>query len=370
MPDEPAWFDEGPFLREAGAQSLKTETTYRSGLRLFADWLQHYRRAGYSKDEAWPLLPDRLTTDIVLDYRNWLLSNRSRATVTTYMAALLGYLNYLDGHDHLPDSVQLGKLQRQLARRQVERSQSETVIDLDVARQQIPKIIEYYDTLPLPPENDKYNRRLTLLRNRAIVKTLYSTAARISEVVSLNRTNVNNGRSSYATISGKGNRGRTLHFRRYALEAIVAYLAERTDNNPALFVSHSRNSLSARLTITSVHNMVKKAVRAMDLHESLSAHDFRHYRATQLLRAGMPLEVVQEFLGHADITTTRNIYAPVLGVQVVTEWLDNLDVTPDKALSDADAAMGESEFGESAFGQAAFGQGAIGRHLPLDELDL
>ncbi len=48
----------------------------------------------------------------------------------------------------------------------------------------------------------------------------------------------------------------------------------------------------------------------------------------------MPLEVVQEFLGHADVTTTRNIYAPVLGVQVVTEWLDNLDVTPKEALQD------------------------------------
>jgi hypothetical protein len=46
----------------------------------------------------------------------------------------------------------------------------------------------------------------------------------------------------------------------------------------------------------------------------------------------MPLEVVQEFLGHADVTTTRNIYAPVLGVQVVTEWLDNLDVAPGDAL--------------------------------------
>jgi site-specific recombinase XerD len=115
---------------------------------------------------------------------------------------------------------------------------------------------------------------------------------------------------------------------------VTAYLAERTDTNPALFVSHSRNSANARLSITSVHKVVKRAVNAEKLHNSLSAHDFRHYRATQLLRAGMPLEVVQEFLGHADVTTTRNIYAPVLGVQVVTEWLDNLDVTPKEALQD------------------------------------
>lgn len=334
LPEGLTWADEDAFLREAGAQSLKTETTYRSGLRLFADWLQHYRKAGYSKTDVWPLKPDRLTTDLILDYRNWLLANRSRATVTTYMAAITGYLNFLDGHDRLPDSVQLGKLQRQMARRQIERNQAESVIDLDIARQDVPRIIAYYDSLPLPPENDAYNRRLSLLRDRAIVKMLYSTAARISEVVSLNRANVGNGRAAYATIIGKGNKGRTLHIRAYAREAVVAYLAERRDANPALFVSHSRNSTSARLSITSVHKVVKRAVNALHLHESLSAHDFRHYRATQLLRAGMPLEVVQEFLGHADVTTTRNIYAPVLGVQVVTEWLDNLDVAPKEALND------------------------------------
>jgi site-specific recombinase XerD len=162
---------------------------------------------------------------------------------------------------------------------------------------------------------------------------LYSTAARISEIVSLNRANVGNGRAAYATIIGKGNKGRTLHIRSYARDAVVAYLSQRGDANPALFVSHSRNSTNARLSITSVHNIVKRAVHALGLHEGISAHDFRHYRATQLLRAGMPLEVVQEFLGHADVTTTRNIYAPVLGVQVVTEWLDNLDVAPRDALT-------------------------------------
>lgn len=339
VPDGLAWINQDSFLREAGAKSLKTESTYRSGLRLFADWLQHYQKSGYTKKDTWPLDPDRLTTDVVLDYRNWLVANRSKATVTTYMASIIGYLNFLDGYDNLPASVQLGKLQRQIARRQIDRNQAENVVDLDLARQDIPKIIAYYDSLPLPQENDRYNRRLSLLRNRAIVRMLYSTAARISEVVSLNRANVGNGRAEYAMIVGKGNKGRTLHIRSYARAAVVAYLTERRDSNPALFVSHSRNSTSARLSITTVHNVVKRAVNGLHLHESLSAHDFRHYRATQLLRAGMPLEVVQEFLGHADVTTTRNIYAPVLGVQVVTEWLDNLDVTPDDALKNPESPL-------------------------------
>ena len=143
---------------------------------------------------------------------------------------------------------------------------------------------------------------------------------------------MNNGRSDYAAITGKGNKPRTIHFRDYAQKSIQAYLLERIDGNPALFVAHSRNAKSARLSITSAHNVVKKAVNALHLHPSLSAHDFRHYRATQLLREGMPLEVVQEFLGHSDISTTRNIYAPVLGVHVVSEWLDNVDKSPKQAV--------------------------------------
>jgi len=328
LPPEPAWIHQNSFLLEAGAQSWKTESTYRSGLRLFADWLQHYGRSGYSKEDGWPLSPANLSTAVILNFRNWLLANRSRATATTYMSAILGYLNYLDGQDRLPAAVQLGKLQRQIARRQVERNQAATVIDLDAARQAVPGIVTYYDALPLPAQNDPYNRRLSLLRDRALVKTLYSTAARISEVTALNRSNVDNGRAPYAMVTGKGGKPRTIHVRDYARAAIRAYLAERTDNNPALFVSHSRNAQNARLSITSVHKVVKKAVAALDLHDSLSAHDFRHFRATQLLREGMPLEVVQEFLGHADVSTTRNIYAPVLGVQVVSEWLDNVDVAP------------------------------------------
>jgi integrase/recombinase XerD len=332
VPDAPSWLQATTYLMEAGTASVQTEATYRSGLRLFADWLQQFGHDGYTLEDAWPLDPARLTTATLLAFRAWLLNNRSRATATTYMAAISGYLNYLDGQNLLPAAVQLGKLQRQLARRQVERNPAENVLDLDDARAAIPEIVAYYDRQPLPPAGDPYDRRLVVLRNRALVHTLYSTAARISEVVALNRNNVDQGRGRHASIMGKGGKPRTIHVRAYARQAIQAYLAARTDNNPALFVAHSRNASSARLSVTAAHNVVKQAVKALGLHGSLSAHDFRHFRATQLLREGMPLEVVQEFLGHADISTTRGIYAPVLGVHVVEEWLDNLDVAPGEAV--------------------------------------
>lgn len=336
LPEAPAWLGESSFLLEAGAQSVKTETTYRSGLRLFADWLQHFAKRNYHKDDNWPLNPAALDTAVILNFRTWLLANRSRATVTTYMAAVIGYLYFLDGQNRLPAEVQLGKLQQQMSRRQVDRHRAEAVIDLDVARQAVPQIVSYYNQLPLPGKNDAYNRRLTRLRDRALVNVLYSTAARLHEIVRLNRSNVDHGRAEYVAISGKGGRARTIHLRDYARAALRSYLSERQDNNPALFVAHSRNANNARLSATSVHAVIKRAVKALELHEGLSAHDFRHFRATQLLRAGMPLEVVQEFLGHVDIATTRGIYAPVLGIHVVSDWLDNVDVAPNEAGANSD----------------------------------
>lgn len=332
-PDAPAWINQSSFLLEAGSRSFKTETTYRSGLRLLADWVQHFGFDGYELEEHWPLSPQKLSTATILSFRNWLLANRSQATTTTYIAAIVGYLNFLDGLNQLPDAVQLGKLQRQLTRRQIDRNQAENVIDLDAARQSIPQIIKYYNDLPLPAREEKYGRRLSLLRNRALVSVLYSTAARLSEVISLNRTNVDQGRAKHTMVIGKGRKPRAIYIQRYARQAISSYLSERTDSNPALFVAHSRNAKNARLSTTSAHNVVKKAVKALNLHKGLSAHDFRHYRATQLLREGMPIEVVQEFLGHSDISTTRGIYAPVLGVQIVSEWLENVDVSPEEAES-------------------------------------
>lgn len=347
LPKTAAWFMQENYLLEVATDSLKTETTYRSGLRLFADWVQLFNKEQYTLKTAWPLYPDHLTTATVLEFRVWLAANRSIATVTTYMAAVTGYLEFIDGMDLLPEAVQLGKLQRQMKRRQIMRNISETVVNLEYARESVPQIVNYFDALPLPETNDKRDHRLALLRNRALMHTLYSTAARISEVAKLNRQHVDYGRAKHVRVTGKGNKTRTLHLREYARQAIQAYLQERQDTNPALFVAHSNNTSETRLSITSIHLVVKSAVTKLGLHQSLSAHDFRHYRATQLLKAGMPIEVIQEYLGHADISTTRTIYAPLLGVEIVDEWLGNFDVTPKEASKSISTSFGDEQHRQS-----------------------
>lgn len=308
----------------------RTERTYRIGLRVLADWLQGLHDE-YAEDDVWPLSLDPLTTTTVLDFRAWLLNNRSKATASTYLAAVTGFLYYLDGRDELPEGVELGKLAGQLRRRSSVPSRSETVASHDEDRQWlIPAIVHYFNDLPLPPENDAYNRRLTILRDRALVHTLYSTAARLSEVLSLDRSSVGHGRSKRAIITGKGDKQRTIHLLDNARRAIRAYLGERAllgDRAAPLFVSFSRRSSGSRLSTTAAYLVIRNAVvaivgkeEAKDIH--LSPHDFRHFRATQLLRDEVPLEVIQELLGHADISTTRSVYAPVLGAQKIQEHLE------------------------------------------------
>lgn len=325
-PDEAfPWLYAADFLREAGASSARTEKTYTTALRLLADWVQHHRRGDYTVKQKWPLDPAGLTTEMVVGFNGWLMVKRSMRTARTYIAGILGYLNHLDARDLLPAGIQLGKLNHHLKRSQKTPNQASEVVELDQARRDMPLIVDYYRKLPLPPENDSYNRRLSLLRDRALVAVMYATAMRVSEVVNIRRSQVAGSRKTFV-ISGKGESTRTIHLRdEYAQQAISAYLAERTDEGPYLFVAHSRRANGARLSTVSAEKVVKKAVKALGLDPRLSAHDFRHYKATELLREDVPLAVVQEYLGHRDVSTTRAVYAPVLGEERVGEWLDNVD---------------------------------------------
>lgn len=320
--DDFAFLLQDEFMVEMAAKSQRTADTYRSGLRLFADWLAVHS-SGYTVAHEWPLNPIRVSTTDVMGFRTWLMKHRASGTTVTYVSAVVSYLVFLESREVMPPNVDLTKLQRQIRWRRTNQQNAKNVVELDVARRfGIPAILEYFRQLEIP-EPDSYGRRLGALRDRALIETLYSTAGRISEVAALNVSQVDKGQTE-VTIIGKGGHPRTIHFLPRARAAIDAYLAERDDGGRPLFISHSRNSNGQRLSTTSIHNTIKFVVAEMDLDSKLSAHDFRHYRATTLLREGMPLEAVQEYLGHHDISTTRSIYAPVLGAGLVSDWLRKL----------------------------------------------
>lgn len=202
---------------------------------------------------------------------------------------------------------------RRLLRRRVPRAEYPHVDPSDL----IPEVVTYYDKQALP---DIGAARLIVPRNRALLHTLDATGLRAAECVSLRRAQVADGQDE-ARVRGKGHKSRAVYFADDARTAIAAYLAVRRDDNPYLFISHGRGPAAgvprrpAPLTTAQVYNIVRDAARAVgapDVHP----HTLRHHRASRWLTDGMPLEMVQELLGHASIVVTRTVYAHYLGSAV------------------------------------------------------
>lgn len=145
-------------------------------------------------------------------------------------------------------------------------------------------------------------------RDRAMLELLYATGVRVTELVSLDMSNLNlDPRSPYVRCVGKGAKERSIPIHDHALEALVNYLEEgrpllvRERNEPALFV----NRRGERLTRQGFWLILKGYARSANLSKEITPHTLRHSFATHMLRGGMPLRNVQEMLGHANISTTQ-----------------------------------------------------------------
>ena len=144
------------------------------------------------------------------------------------------------------------------------------------------------------------------LRDLALLDLLASTGMRVGELVRLNRADLNL-LERQCVVFGKGNKERFVYFNARAKIHIEAYLRERTDSNPALFVS--LNAPYRRLQISGVERRLKVLGRSADI-ERVHPHKFRRTLATMAIDKGMPIEQVQKLLGHVRIDTTLH-YAMV-----------------------------------------------------------
>jgi integrase/recombinase XerD len=149
------------------------------------------------------------------------------------------------------------------------------------------------------------------LRDRAIVELLYASGLRISELANARLENFN-AEERIVRVTGKGNKMRLVPVGRKACEALAAYLSSE---RPILVKRRSGSEifLSARggkLTTARIWQIVKKHARHSGLEKNIYPHLLRHSFATHLLGNGADLRIIQEMLGHADISTTQ-IYTHV-----------------------------------------------------------
>jgi site-specific recombinase XerD len=152
---------------------------------------------------------------------------------------------------------------------------------------------------------------LKMLRDKAILETLFSTGLRVSELVALSRfTDID---SDQVAVRGKGEKMRVVFFSEDAKSAIKAYLKERADSSNSLFISHSKINKKDNyepLTTRSVERTVREYAVWCGISKKLTPHVLRHSFATTLLGNGADLRAVQRMLGHANISTTQ-IYTHV-----------------------------------------------------------
>jgi site-specific recombinase XerD len=296
------------FLASLVGRSPRTAATYRTALNRLRE---HLDSTGVNPEQY------RITQvrpDLLERFYLWLTrvyGREDRFTVATYVAGTRAFLRFCARRHLLSPDVSFEEL-RDNVREVMGRVPYRTPrID-----QRLVLIVTHVDGIPLPP-GDEYGGqpRLELLRDRALIRTLFTSGMRREEVSSLSRADVQDGHARQALITGKGSKERIVFFDDQALAAIRAYLEARADRLAPLFLRHDlgRGRLPGpggrrwRLSPKGVWDVVKRHAAAVGV--DATTHDFRHAKASVMLNRGAKLSEVQDILGHASPETTKKIYA-------------------------------------------------------------
>jgi site-specific recombinase XerD len=259
---------------------------------------KHYLGRFYSwaKENYSTIAPEDINKELIRHYRLYLarLHDRNgkqltRVTQTYYIIALRSFLRYLlvqrDISTLSPDKIELPK----------QSTRSVTFLNLE----QVERLLNS------PKIEDEIG-----LRDKTILETLFSTGLRVSELVSLNRDQIDLERREFS-VRGKGDKLRVVFLSDAAAHWLERYLRTRRDSFKPLFIRYSgstdvrKDGEKMRLTARSVQKIVKNYAKKCGLSIEVTPHTLRHSFATDLLIAGADLRSVQEMLGHESIRTTQ-----------------------------------------------------------------
>jgi integrase/recombinase XerC len=141
-----------------------------------------------------------------------------------------------------------------------------------------------------------------ILRDRAVLETLYSTGIRASELTGMNRDDIDRN-DRLIRIRGKGRKERVVPIGHTALAALETYLngTSKVTDHAAVFTGPT----GKRLTVRTVQRILENYRKKLGLSQKASPHTLRHSFATHLLESGADLRAIQELLGHASLSTTQ-----------------------------------------------------------------
>jgi len=167
--------------------------------------------------------------------------------------------------------------------------------------------VKEVERLLAAPEGEKP----VVIRDRALLELLYATGLRVSELCNLTLDNIYFD-AGYLRCTGKGQKERVVPFSEKAASALKKYIdgprGSFTEDPQNRFVFLSRRG--TKISRKTVWKLIKQYARQAGIQKKISPHTLRHSFASHLLANNAPLRVIQEMLGHADITTTQ-IYTHV-----------------------------------------------------------
>lgn len=296
--------------------SKKTVRMYGYYLEFFKDWLINGKRSNKQelkeKSEEFKLKePDFDVKDIdekvirnfrlylSREYKNPHKGDLKRQTQNYFLVALRSFFRYLIKQNMKvisPEMIELGK-------------QGDRTIKF-LSSEDLEKLFSAvtYDNI-------------MGLRDRTILEVLFSTGLRVSELVSLNKEDINSKTGEF-TVIGKGQKARIVFISKRAKMWLSKYLNKREDAYKSLFIRYSGPSSkegltdeSRRLSVRSIERMIDKYRKKAGITKRIGPHVLRHSYATDLLSHGADLRSVQEMLGHKNISTTQ-IYTHVTNLRL------------------------------------------------------
>jgi site-specific recombinase XerD len=232
---------------------------------------------------------DTFTSDRISLYKRVLFDRGlGPATVSAKIAALRSFLRYLrevkGWNTYDPERVK-----------------RPTVPTRAVSYLAKDEVLRFLEAIP--------THRATGARDRALAEIICSTGMRISEVLSLNRTDVD-WEKREAIITGKGQKERRVYFTAQALGHLARYLSVRHDDHPAVFVTQGNDP--DRLAASDVWSKFRRYGIRAGLAKRISPHMLRHTMATTLLANGCPIGHIKTLLGHSHLQTTCRYYLGVI----------------------------------------------------------
>lgn len=258
------------YLEVEKGLSVNTTDAYRRDLSAFLGLC-----AAIGADEITQIQRNHINS-YILHLRE---KNYSATSVTRKIASLRGFYKWLCANEYCIQNPTLTLEQPKTPRK-------------------LPKIMSISEIENILKEN--LNKR-----ERLIVELLYGCGLRVSELVNL-KTNSVDLSANYLKCSGKGSKERLVPVGRMAKEALKDYFELRDFivkqhrlDTKTLFINDGGRFLNRQDIYTFIHEQGKK------IHKNISPHTLRHSFATHLLENGADLRIVQELLGHSDVSTTQ-----------------------------------------------------------------